>query len=86
MFYGASTASLPVAGGTLCIGAPLYRLTPVQASSQGQLGVTVDLTAPPAPAGTIQPGQTWLFQLWYRDPAGGAGSDFSNALAIPFCP
>ena len=86
VFYGASAASLPVAGGTLCIGAPLYRLAPVQASAQGQLGVTVDLTAPPAPAGTIQPGQTWLFQLWYRDPAGGSGSDFSNALAIPFCP
>ena len=85
-FYGSAPASQPVAGGTLCIGAPLHRLPPVQADGLGHLVVPVDLTAPPSPAATIQPGQTWHFQLWYRDPAGAAGSDFSNALAIPFCP
>ena len=84
-FYGQNQTSALVAGGTLCVGGPFYRLGIAQASAAGDVIYALDLNAPPDPAGQIQTGQTWNFQLWYRDPA-GAGSDFSDALSIPFCP
>lgn len=84
-FYGQNQTSAPVAGGTLCVGGPFFRLGVTQASATGDVVYALDLNAPPDPAGQIQAGQTWNFQLWYRDPA-GAGSDFSDALSIPFCP
>jgi hypothetical protein len=35
----------------------------------------------------IQPGTSWNFQFWYRDPAGGgAGFNLSDAVMIPFRP
>jgi hypothetical protein len=84
-FYGQNQTSAQVAGGTLCVGGPFYRLGVSQANAAGDVLYALDLNAPPDPAGQIQAGQTWNFQLWYRDPA-GAGSDFSDALSIPFCP
>ncbi|MAE47020.1 MAG: hypothetical protein CMJ86_09035 [Planctomycetes bacterium] len=84
-FYGQNQTSAQVAGGTLCVGGPFYRLGVSQASAAGDVLYALDLSTPPDPAGQIQAGQTWNFQLWYRDPA-GAGSDFSDALSIPFCP
>lgn len=84
-FYGFAEGSTAVGNGTLCVAGPLYRLAPVQVDPQGRASFPLDLTSLPA-GGTIQPGDTAHFQWWYRDPtAGGAGYDFSDALAVPFC-
>ncbi len=38
--------------------------------------------------GLIQPGESWFFQAWFRDPAGPCGSSFnlSNGLKLTFMP
>lgn len=84
-FYGQNQTHAPVAGGTLCVGGPFFRLGVTRSTASGDMAYALDLNTPPDPAGQIQAGQTWNFQLWFRDPA-GAGSDFSDALSIPFCP
>jgi hypothetical protein len=40
------------------------------------------------PPGQIQAGQTWYFQVWYRDPPGPCGgfANFSNGVAVAFGP
>ena len=59
----------------------IEKILPVQVEDR----FPVDLTDLPA-GGDITPGTTWRFQWWYRDPAaGGAGHDFSDAVAVPFC-
>jgi hypothetical protein len=50
-------------------------------------GYDVPLELPFAPAGqTIAPGDTYSFQLWYRDetPTGAPSANFSNLLEVPF--
>ena len=41
-----------------------------------------DLNAPPA---VINPGTTWNFKFYYRDPGVGAGINYSDGLSVPFC-
>lgn len=53
----------------------------VGTSSTGA-GFDVPATLPAPPGGTILPGSTWDFQLWYRD-LGGA-SNFSDAISVDF--
>lgn len=70
----------------LCVGG-IYRLTPTLANASGTATLSLDLTQPPQPAGRSDTGETWDFQLWYRDPSGGgSGYSFSAALSITFCP
>ena len=80
-FHGTSSAQIPLGNGTLCIGGSLVRLPAVQADGAGRSSWPLDL------AGMgVQAGETLLFQWWYRDTAaGGAGYDFSDAVAVPFC-
>jgi FG-GAP repeat len=78
-------ASIPFFGGgpsTLCVGAPLARMGPVAAQG-GKMSYPVDTTAL-WQAGTrvaIQPGETWVFQAWFRD---GGASNLSDAERITF--
>ena len=44
-------------------------------------GFDVPATLPSPPGGVITTGETWFFQLWYRD---GAASNFSNGLSVTF--
>lgn len=79
---GQNSTSQTVADGLLCIGGPQVRLNQSfeNSSWHGSLVKQQDLNA--LPLGTVvQGGQTWLFQMWYRD---GSSSNFSNAVAIPF--
>ncbi len=92
-FYGPDSVQIPLADGFLCAGGGqvgIQRLQPPLAvDALGQASRWVDLTAPPADvgAGAIQPGSTWSFQFWYRDPQGGpSGSNLSNGLRVTFCP
>ncbi len=83
-FYGLNQANAPGGDGFVCVGAPFYRLPPVQADVFGLAQYTLNLNAPPTPAALITPGSTWNFQFWFRQMS-PSGYNFSDALAIPFC-
>jgi len=93
-FYGPQEASAEFGAGVLCVGAGatgLFRLLPpILADPSGAASRLVDFGSPPAGSGPglIQPGDTWNFQYWYRDPlaAGGSGFNTSDAVSATFCP
>jgi len=77
--------------GNLCLGGSIGRYVgPGQIKNSGTLGaisLALNLTQTPQPSGfvTIAAGQTWSFQAWFRDSAGGvATSNFTNGLTINF--
>ena len=52
------------------------------AGSAGTADLSIDPTSLPLAGGTpIGPGETWHFQLWYRD---GVVSNFSDVLSVTF--
>jgi hypothetical protein len=88
-------ASVPMAGGstgTLCVGGNVRRLgdSVARADAGGAFFRPLDLqTWNPAPGGSAPtpalPGETWHFQLWFRDfGAGSATSNFSDAVRATF--
>jgi hypothetical protein len=44
-------------------------------------GYDVPSNLPNPPGGVIAPGDTWHFQLWYRD---GLSSNFSDGISVTF--
>jgi len=92
-YYGPEELQVPFGDGLRCVGAGAlgtFRLDPVVlVGLDGRAVRPVDLTAPPAAGGpgAIQPGSSWSFQFWYRDPfAGGTGFNLSDGLTVLFCP
>jgi hypothetical protein len=87
-YYGPATAELPFGDGYRCVGAGglgTFRLPPRHSGAGGVIDHSVDLSAPPQPAGAILPGSTWHFHAWFRDPAAeGAGFNLSDALSVGF--
>ncbi len=88
--YGPPSAPQPFGDGMLCMGTPIQRLGPPQlVEPDGSLRRVISFEEPPAGSGPgkIHPGSTWTFQLWYRDPTGGAaGFNLSEALSVTFAP
>ena len=75
--------------GNLCIIGQLGRFTApgqVQNSGvQGLISIDVDTNNMPLnPVVAIQPGETWNFQLWYRDNNPQTTSNFTDAISIFF--
>ena len=71
--------------GNLCLGGTIGRFNSQVGSTggTGTFGITVNTGAiPTSPSQPILAGQTWNFQLWYRD-AGGT-SNFTDAVSVPF--
>lgn len=89
-FYGVPRPPLPLGEGSLCVGAPSFRLgPPLVADGSGTLRRELFLDQPPANSGPGQllAGTAWAFQLWYRDPTGGpAGHNLSAALLVTLAP
>ena len=56
------------------------------ASSSGSVALPVNLSNLPQPNGPVaaQPGETWSFQLWYRDANPSVTSNVSWALQLDF--
>jgi len=83
-----SQAFVPDFGGSqgnLCVGSPILRFSAdvLFASAAGEAFFAPDLTD--LPQGTVvAAGETWSFQLWYRDANPGLTSNTSNGLAITF--
>lgn len=86
LVHGAAPAMLPFGDGYLCVDpfAPgLTRRGVAAADAAGRAAWEVDLGSPAAPA----PGESWTFQVLYRDPAaGGSGLNGSEALTATFVP
>lgn len=77
--------------GNLCLSGTVGRYVgPGQIQNSGLMGeisLTLDLTSTPQPNGlvAVQPGETWNWQTWFRDSAGGMPtSNFSDGLQIDF--
>jgi hypothetical protein len=81
-FYGSASSMVPLYNGFRCVGGTVKRLPVVHTSFFGDADWAFNATAPGA---LVVPGTTWYFQLFYRDPNVGAGLNYSDGLAVPFC-
>ena len=85
-----ATAVVPNPGGSmgiLCLGGQIGRFAAQVASTgnTGHLAIDVNMAQLPVGAGVaIQPGDSWTFQLWYRDAAPTPTSNFSDVISIGF--
>lgn len=69
----------PGSQGTLCLGGAVIRMGGVhQASQEGRLSQRLEPSTMP-----VLPGETWHFQAWYRDSAGGT-SNLTQAVSLQF--
>jgi hypothetical protein len=94
VYMGPAQAQAPFGDGLRCIGPGtlgFFRFPVAQADGSGSFmlgpGLVAASTSLPF-GGQIQPGSTWNFQCWYRDPSGPCGSGFnlSNAVSVFFEP
>jgi hypothetical protein len=85
--YGPNQTNVPFGNGTLCISPfnpGIYRM-PVQALTTPTMVLAMEDA--PGNFALINPGSSWNFQFWYRDPnAGGSKFNLSNGLHIDFAP
>ena len=73
--------------GNLCLGGTIARFVAQLGNSgpTGQIAIDVDTSAIPlSPPITVQPGETWSFQLWFRDKNPGRTSNFTDGVAVAF--
>ena len=81
---------VPFAGGSqgnLCLGGVIARFVAdlTLAAADGTMTFDPHLTdVPLAPPREVQAGETWNFQVWYRDVAAGPTSNFTDAVSITF--
>ena len=70
--------------GNLCLGGAIGRFPVSNTGVYRSARVQVDLNAQPRPAGPtpVAAGETWYYQFWYREGAGG--SNFTDAIAVTF--
>jgi hypothetical protein len=93
LFMGRGTGQTALGDGLRMVapaGGGLYRFGAQLSGADGafeQRGVVAHSQAF-APPGQLQPGATWNFQCWYRDPAGpcSAGTNLTNAVEVLFRP
>ncbi|MBI5362346.1 MAG: hypothetical protein HZA53_04145 [Planctomycetes bacterium] len=85
-FYGQAATQVPFGNGVRCIDNPFFRLPTRQANLSGDIVFQLNLGALPT-GGQITAGQTWRFQCYYRDIAGGGALfNASDALGATWCP
>jgi YVTN family beta-propeller protein len=74
--------------GNLCLGGSVGRFNTLaqNSGSNGTIQIEVDtLNLPSVPTSVaILPGDTWSFQLWYRDANPGVTSNFTDRLTVTF--
>ena len=82
---GASNGNLCVGGGMNQVGRFVGPGQILSSGPDGWFSLQLDLGA--IPEGNVfvqvQPGETWYFQAWFRDPV-GLGSNFTNGTEIRF--
>ena len=77
--------------GVLCLGGAIGRYAvPGQlqnSGASGRISLSLDLAQHPTPTGfvTVQSGETWYFQGWYRDSfGGGLTSNLTDGIEVTF--
>ena len=71
--------------GDLCLGGNIGRLGVAVADQQGRALLPFDpLAMPVNPTTSIAPGDTWYFQVWYRDQHMGSSSNFTHSVVVDF--
>ncbi|QDV05334.1 hypothetical protein Poly30_08310 [Planctomycetes bacterium Poly30] len=77
--------------GNLCLAGAIGRFVgsgQIQNSGvAGTMALAINLNQHPTPTGlvAVQPGQTWNYQLWFRDSVGGtAVSNFTDGVSVMF--
>ncbi len=92
-YFNASLSSAQIAQpggsqGVLCLGAPVARFRfNILISNGGQVNFQPNLNQIPLPPSfqyAVQPGESWHWQLWFRDNNPGPTSNFSDALLTTF--
>lgn len=90
-----TAAPTPLSGGELCLGTPTARLLDsLRVADDGGRAVHVLGTRDPLPSpyssssspAFVMAGETWFFQVIYRDLAAAAGANLSSATAVTFVP
>lgn len=87
--FSSQTGFVPGFGGgqgNLCLGSPLVRFSGdvLASGSYGEMIFQPDLSN--LPQGQVfAAGETWYFQLWYRDVNPNQTSNASNGVALTFC-
>lgn len=85
-YFGPNQIQQPFGEGFRCVGGGVFRLGVVNSGAGGVFTRTLDYLNLPG-TGSIESGDTWNFQCWYRDPSGGpSGFNLSNGLNVKFCP
>ncbi|MCP3914318.1 MAG: hypothetical protein GY711_02045 [bacterium] len=77
----------PGSSGVLCLGGDIARLLATLQSTggAGTFRAPVDLASIPTnPPQPVLAGETWRFQVWFRDDLGGPTSNFTDAVVVPF--
>ncbi len=83
-FFGPNPTQVAFGNGFRCVGGTIRRFgaQPTDFLGGAQRAIDVNDTVQP-----IHAGETWRFQFWYRNPAGGgAGFNLSDGLEVTFCP
>jgi len=71
--------------GTLCLGSPILRLVDLAQNTGADDFLLVRVELDGLPEGqVVLPGETWNFQLWYRDNNPGPTSNTTSAIALTF--
>jgi hypothetical protein len=77
--------------GNICVGGSVGRfvgLGQIQSTgTTGSIQLEIDLTQQPTPTGfvSVQSGETWYYQTWFRDFSFiGVGTNFSNASSVTY--
>jgi hypothetical protein len=83
--YGQGRTSVPLADGRLCLATRVGRMGAQQADVLGLVARALDLSSSLGSAGPVAAGETWGFQLWFRDSTPG-GANLSDALELTFGP
>ncbi len=85
-YFGPNQSQTTFGNGFKCVGGALVRFPVLHTDPFGVASMAVDYTDLPG-SSQIGVGDTYYFQLWYRDPlGGGAFFNLSDGLSISFCP
>lgn len=92
VFMGTQPAFAPFGDGLRCVGGQTFRYGVKNSGAGGTFALGRGIAGSSCslfPAGgCIDPGETWYFQAWYRDPTGPCGFNYNvtNGLTIAFTP
>ena len=89
LIFGSAAASTapPFGLGTLCVGGSAGRFSQSAQNSgaSGSVAFDVDIRALPLfPTVAVAPGETWRFQVWFRDFVTAPSANLSSAVAVTF--